>query len=321
MFTKKLLIFGILLGLCASLYAQPAKKVRRTASNSKEAVTERQISNRFNSGLRAYYTAQYEEAEQTFSGILTVAPKHAPSYYMLSRVYAGKQQYVESENAIKQAVKLDKSNIWYQVALAESYVRTENFKAALPLWEKICRDMPSNEQYLSQLALCYEHNGVPDKAAEVRARLEKLSPASSKETPAEPVVASDPGSDKKSQGISALRNGQYDAALTSLAQALREDDTDYDLWSAFAEAVAKSGKWSELTAREDDLVTLFPQSSALLTALADAFLKSGHPDKAVEYYKQAKAFAFEPAQIQAIKKGLFEAYTALGDTDNADRYR
>ena len=55
--------------------------------------------------------------------------------------------------------------------------------------------------------------------------------------------------------------------------------------------------------------------------MADAFLKSGHPDKAVEYYKQAKAFAFEPAQIQAIKKGLFEAYTALGDTDNADRYR
>ena len=128
---KKLAVLMAIVFVCASVCAQPAKKVRHTASNTKEAVTERQISSRFNTGLRAYYTAQYGEAEQTFSGILTVAPKHAPSYYMLSRVYAGKQQYVESENAIKQAVKLDKNNIWYQVALAESYVRTENFKAAL----------------------------------------------------------------------------------------------------------------------------------------------------------------------------------------------
>lgn len=308
------------MGLCVSLYAQPAKKVRRTASNSKEAVTERQISSRFNSGLRAYYTAQYEEAERIFSGVLIIAPKHAPSYYMLSRVYAGKQQYTESENAIKQAVKLDKNNIWYQVALAESYIRTENFKAALPLWEKICREMPGNEAYLTHLALCYDKTGVPDKAAEVRAQLEKLSPSSSGGASDDAQVAAD-GVSHKSQGISALKAGRYDEAVSRLAEALNEDDTDYDLWSAFAEAVAKSGKWSELTAREDDLVTLFPQSSALLAALADAFLKSGHPDKAVDYYKQAKAFAFESAQIQAIKKGLFEAYTALGDTENAARYR
>ncbi|MBR3550858.1 MAG: tetratricopeptide repeat protein, partial [Bacteroidales bacterium] len=74
-------------------------------------------------------------------------------------------------------------------------------------------------------------------------------------------------------------------------------------------------------AREEDLTTLFPQSAALLTSLAGAFLKSGNPEKAVEYYKQAKAFAFEPALIQEIKKGLFEAYTAMGDTESAERYR
>ena len=44
-------------------------------------------------------------------------------------------------------------------------------------------------------------------------------------------------------------------------------------------------------------------------------------NKAVEYYKQAKAFAFEPALIQEIKRGLFEAYTAMGDTESAGRYR
>ena len=321
MFTRKLLLIGIALGLCLSTFAQPAKKVRHTASNTKEAVTERQITSRFNAGLRAYYTAQYEEAEQTFSGILTVAPKHAPSHYMLARVYAGKQQYVESESAIKQAVKLDKSNIWYQVALAESYIRTENFKDALPIWEKICREMPDNVEYLTALAICYEKNGGVDKAAEVRTRIETLSPSAPVENPVEAPVATENGGGSKIQGINALKAGQYDVAVAQLTQALKEDDTDYDLWSAFAEAVAKSGKWSALTAMEDDLTTLFPQSAALLSSLAGAFLKSGQPEKAVEYYKQAKAFAFEPALIQEIKKGLFEAYTAMGDTENAERYR
>jgi len=320
MFMRKLFLIWVSIALCVTISAQPAKKTRHTASNSKEAVTERQITSRFNDGLRAYYTAQYEEAEQVFSGILTIAPKHAPSYYMLARVYAGKQQYVESENAIKQAVKLDKNNIWYQVALAESYIRTESFKEALPLWEKICRELPDNAQYLRNLALCYEKTGAADKAAEVRARLDKLSPDTDGKPSGEPVVASGSG-EYKTQGINALKSGRYDVAVAQLSQALKEDDTDYDLWSAFAEAVAKSGKWSELTAREDDLTTLFPQSAALLSSLAGAFLKSGQPEKAVEYFKQAKAFAFEPALIQEIKKGLFEAYSALGDTENAERYR
>lgn len=318
---KKLTVWIAFVCVCACTYAQPAKKVRHTASNTKEAVTEREISSRFNAGLQAYYTAQYEEAEQTFSGILTTAPKHAPSYYMLARVYAGKQQYVESENAIKQAVKLDKNNIWYQVALAESYIRTENFKAALPLWEKICGAMPYNVQYLRYLAQSYEKTGAMDKLAEVQARLEKLSPSDAKATPNDKPVETGGGGGYKSQGFSALKAGQYDVAVSQLSLALKEDDTDYDLWNAFAEAVAKSGKWSELTSREEDLTTLFPQSAALLASLAGAFLKSGQPDKAVEYYKQAKAFAFEPALIQEIKKGLFEAYTALGDSENAERYR
>ena len=318
---KKLTVWIAFVLVCASVYAQPAKKMRHTASNTKEAVTERQITSRFNAGLRAYYTAQYEEAEQAFSGILTFAPKHAPSYYMLARVYAGKQQYMESENAIKQAVKLDKNNIWYQVALAESYVRTESFKEALPLWEKICREMPDNLEYLTALAVCYEKNGAADKAAEIPARIGKLSPSQADDKSSDTPVATGNGDGYKTQGLNALKSGQYDLAVAQLSQALKEDDTDYDLWSAFAEAVAKSGKWSELTDREEDLTTLFPQSAALLSSLAGAFLKSGQPEKAVEYYKQAKAFAFEPALIQEIKRGLFEAYTAMGDTESAERYR
>jgi len=319
---KKIVAFFLMLLVGVSVMAQPAKKVRRTASNTQEAVTERQISSRFNKGLRAYYTAQYEEALQIFSGILSDAPKHAPSYYMLSRVYAGREQYVDAESAIKQAVKIDKNNIWYQIALAESYLTTANYKLALPLWEKICREKSENRTYLSNLAMCYEKIGASDKANELRTRINRLDPKADEEQPVvENQALSTSSSDHKTMGINSLKSQQYAQAVSYLEQALKEDDTDYDVWSTFAEAVAKSQQWRKLTDKEDDLTTLFPQSSALLSVLAEAFLQTGQPEKAVEYYQQARAFAFESAQIQTIKKGLFDAYTAMGDTENADRYR
>lgn len=320
---RKLLFLLMLsvLWVCGS--AQSGKRIRHTASNSQTAMTERAISSRFNQGLRYYYTAQYEDALQTFSGILTAAPKHAPSYFMLSRLYAERQQFTDSENALKQAVKYDKNNIWYQVELARVYVADGNYKSATPMWEKICREIPDNAEYLTFLVNCYMNTGAPDKAAEIQSRLniqqegQGIGEQQSEVVPESSVK----GDSYRSQGESALKSQQYGQAVACFEKALREDDTDYDLWSLFAEAVAKSGQWRSLIAQEEELTTLFPQSAALLSALADAFLHDNHPDKAVEYYKQALSFAFDTGQIQFIRKGLYDAYTQMGDTENAARYR
>lgn len=316
---RKLVLFWVLLGVSVALCAQPAKKTRNAASNSKEAVTERKISSRFNMGLRVYYTAQYDEAVQIFSGILSDAPKHAPSYYMLSRVYTGQQRYVEAENACQQAVKLDKNNIWYQVALAEAYLTNENFKAALPIWEEVCHEFPDNLEYLFALARCYEKTGNAAKSEEVLKQLAHLK--GEKYDSTEPVEPADPSSGSKVKGIALLRAKDYAEAVVTLEQALREDDTDYDVWAAYAEAVSKSGQWRKLIDKEEDMTILFPQSAVLLAALADAFLHEGQVEKTVEYYKQALTFSYDADLTKVIRKGLVDAYTRLGDTDSAARYR
>jgi len=315
-----LLLIGIFIAICVN--AQSGKKTRNTASNSKEAVTERAISNRFNQGLRQYYTAQYDEALQSFSSILTDAPKHAPSYFMLARVYTMREQFTEAENAMKQAVKLDKENIWYQVALARASQKNGNYKEALPMWEKICRVMPDNADYLTALMECYQNNGKPDKADEVRNRLNELMPAPTQESQKNGSSTVPNGSGNyKDQGIALLLAKDYAKAADLLEQALRDDDTDFEIWSAFAEAVDKSKQWSRLTDKEEDLTTIFPQSAVLLAALAHAYLQTGHPDQAIEFYKQAKTFSYDPELTKSIRKGLFDAYTQAGDSENAERYR
>ena len=318
---RKLLIFIVCVALTANLSAQSGKRVRKTASNSKEAVTERQISSRFNQGLRSFYTAQYEEALQQFSGILSDAPKHAPSYIMLGRIYTERKQYSEAENAFKQAIKLDKNNIWYQVELAEFYMGTGNYKDPLPYWEKICQKIPNNTVYLERLYMCYSICQMNEKATETRMRLEKLT-GEPEAQPTTEVTTEMPDYEKnKEMGMKLLEEKDYSQAVLSLEIALIQNDTEYEVWEAFAKAVEQSKQWEKLTAFEEDLTTLFPQSSALLTALAQAFLKTGKPEKAVEYFKQARAFAFDAELMQQIRKGLFEAYTAMGDTESAERYR
>ncbi len=318
---KKVLFLIFCMVLTFGLSAQTGKKTRRTASNSKEAVTERQISSRFNQGLRSYYTAQYEEALQQFSGILADAPKHAPSYFMMGRVYAGREQYSEAENAFKQAIKLEKNNIWFQVELAEFYMGTANYKDALPYWEKICQKMPDNITYLERLYMCYSICQMNEKAMETHKRLEALTGGTDTKPTKEDIPEMPDYESNKELGMKLLNDKDYFQAVLSFEIALSQNDTEYEVWEAFAKAVEQSEQWKYLTAREEDLTTLFPQSSAMLAALAQAFLKTGQPDKAVEYYQQARAFAFDADLIQQIRKGLFEAYTASGDTENAERYR
>lgn len=320
---KKILLIVVALFCVMMLPAQNTKKTRNTASNTKEAVTERKISSRFNQGLRHYYTAQYEEAIQDFFGILSDAPKHAPSYYMIAKIHTDRQQYSEAENALKQAVKLDKKNIWYSVALAEIYIKTQNYKPATPLWEMICTEMPDNAEYLRHLCNCYSQIGKPDKAAEIQNRIDKLPVFQDNgDLPATNPLAQQQAGSAESHANMAndlLKTQQYRQAVDEFIESLKLDDTNVEVWQGFIVAVEKSQRWNELTRFEEDLTTLFPQSPDMLTALARSFLQTQQPEKAVEYFKQALAFSFDPAQKAQIRQGLHDAYTQLGDTENAER--
>ncbi len=442
---KKLIISLIVLLFSIPTFAQNGKKVKGTINNYSENISARKISNEFNNGLRSFYTSQYEDAERIFSNIVRNFPQHAPSYYMLSKIYSLKKSYTESEEVLNHAIKIDKSNIWYKVALGETLLITENYKKAVSVWENICSEIPNNEIYLYNLYECYNKlNNYPkmielmdkieekfgyreaitknkvalwlsknnieaaigeydkiikkhplevsnyikvgllceehkffDKALFYYEKVYSLFPENAdvnmmlanywilrkdeekgakyiaflipnpnvdiaKKVPfmrkqidnwsnqnnkkvelwAQDLYKAHPDNAQAYEilALVCMKQQNYAEASENFQKSLKIDDSNIENWKNFIISSEKSNNYGKIVGFEDEITTLFPQTPQMLIALASAFLKKNNPEKAIEYYKNALAFAFETDEISLINKGLYDAYMMKGDSESAKKY-
>lgn len=93
------------------------------------------------------------------------------------------------------------------------------------------------------------------------------------------------------------------------------------MWDDYCFVLNQLDRWPNLLKYETDLQELFPQNARMLCNLGLAHLYSQHADKAIEYFMQAKTFAYEKEQLDVIYQGLAEAYKLKGDNDAADMWR
>lgn len=164
----------LMLMISVLLFAQPAKKTRNIAKTDDASVAARKISVRYTEGIKAYHTGNYAEALRIFNGIILDNPKHDPSYFMLSMVHTSQNNPQEAIHNLQQALKIDKSNVWYKVDLADLYMQTENYAAAAKLWEQICKEKDNNEYYLYSLSQAYVNLNKLDKVLDTYNRMETL---------------------------------------------------------------------------------------------------------------------------------------------------
>lgn len=162
----------LLLGLLTIAHAQP--KTRNVAKIDASSVSARKIAVRYTDGLKAFYSGNNEEALKVFYGIILDNPKHDASYYMLSKISSRQKHYHDAVDQLNTAIKLDKSNIWYKVDLAKTYMTMENWSDAAKLWETICKEKNNNEYYLYSLAECYYELNKPEKVIDTYNRMEKI---------------------------------------------------------------------------------------------------------------------------------------------------
>lgn len=136
-FTYSILILGII-GTC---FAQKAPKQKEVSQE------ERQQSVEFANGLKDYYSENYKGAENYFRSIIRQNSSHAPAYYMLGKVMTETRNYVAAEENLRNAIKADKSNIWYAEELAYVLDYQGKYEDACKVWKKICAMETQNADY------------------------------------------------------------------------------------------------------------------------------------------------------------------------------
>ena len=127
---------------------QPAKQTEAVYDLRKQSVV-------FADGLREFYSQNYSAATKSFQNVLAQNPKNHAAYYLLHKVAAEQKDFLLASHYLKEAIKLDKKNEWYQIDLAGIYENLGDYANAVKIWEEICKVKYNNEYYFMSLANNY----------------------------------------------------------------------------------------------------------------------------------------------------------------------
>jgi tetratricopeptide (TPR) repeat protein len=161
--------------LSANVYAQKKQNKQNKPAKQTEAVyDERKQSIIFADGLREFYSQNYSAATKSFQNVLVQNPKNHAAYYLLHKVAAEQNDFLLASHYLKEAIKLDKKNEWYQIALAGVFENLGDFAGAVKIWEEICKVKYQNEYYLMSLANNYLQLGKMQDVIKVYDRIENI---------------------------------------------------------------------------------------------------------------------------------------------------
>jgi tetratricopeptide (TPR) repeat protein len=170
-------VFILLSAFCllfsADVFAQKKQK-NKPAVQTEAVYNERAQSITFTDGLREFYSQNYSAATKSFQNVLAQNPKNHAAYYLLHKVAAEQNDFLLAAHYLKEAIKIDKKNEWYQIDLAGVYENLGDFANAAKIWEEICKVKYQNEYYLMSLANNYLQLGRLQDVIKVYNKIEDI---------------------------------------------------------------------------------------------------------------------------------------------------
>ena len=150
------------------------KKSEKIDKQTEAAVNTRMQSVIFADGLREFYSQNYSAATKSFQEVLNQNPKNDAAYYLLHKIAVEQKDFVLASHYLREAIKLDKKNEWYQIDLAGIYEKLGDFANAVKIWEDICKEKYNNEYYLMSLANGYLQLGKLQEVIKVYDKIENI---------------------------------------------------------------------------------------------------------------------------------------------------
>jgi tetratricopeptide (TPR) repeat protein len=196
-------------------------------------------------------------------------PNHAASYYQLSEIFLHIQDLKKAHDYGKIAEKLDSTNVWYKINLANIYQVDNKYDSAAILYEKIVELEPTPENYYN-LSLLYSQCGKNTEALKVLNKLEDDF--------------------DKSKEVFLMKHNifnnlrQYDSAIYELETLTKYFPDDISNQGILAEYLSGIGRNDYAKEVYLEAVTKDSTNGLILLSFGDFFMKNKNIDSAFYYY-------------------------------------
>lgn len=156
--------------LCSILILGLTSAAQQLPVSAGDSVRIKQL---FFAGLSDKLKENYQRSKDNFSKITTLDARNAPAWYEIALLSFRQNNMAEAETAIKTAVAIDQSNIWYWKLLAEVYKTTGNMVNLIPVFDQLIRLAPNQQSYQFDRANAIAISGKKEEALAAYTLLEK----------------------------------------------------------------------------------------------------------------------------------------------------
>jgi tetratricopeptide (TPR) repeat protein len=160
---KITLLFTLLIFLMNGVLAQKKDKKQKEERGKPEHTVSQEVQSQntaiFIDAVKERLNENYAQAERLLLDVMAKDPSHDAAHYEYAKLLLYKNNTTTAADELKTAIKLDNTNSWYKVLLAEIYDNTGQYNLSEKLWSEISALQPQNMEYLYKytIALIYQN--------------------------------------------------------------------------------------------------------------------------------------------------------------------
>lgn len=228
--------------------------------------------------IQTYFKENIDEAVECYNRLLEIEPENPQIYYELGHIYLDKNEMMNSANAFKLALKLDKKNAFIHNSLAYSLLQLGLTDEAIEHYKEAINLNPDNEwtaivaQALGTIYLEIKNN--PEAAIAMYQTALVLYPDS-----ADIYI---------SIGDAFLKSGDNDLAIKYYCDAIKVDENSFEGYSKCAMALWNKEYLEEAIIAYNKALKINPDSEIVYNNLGVIYLDGiGNVEYALECFENA----------------------------------
>jgi tetratricopeptide (TPR) repeat protein len=237
-----------------------------------ENIKETQYYKLFTDATKNALFGNYQSAVPLYKACIEMFPERAAPYYQLSSIFIRNQDGASAVKFAEESYRIDSSNIWYAVNLANIYQFLGFLDSAANMYVKILEKQPDDEMRYN-LAMIYSQLGKYTYAEELLQKIDERNPGSKE------IIL------MRHNIFNEQRN--YDSAIYQLELLTKYFPEDINNYGILAEYLSEVGRREYARKVYCNLLKLDSTNGLSMISFAEFYKSEGLLDSCFYYYQKA----------------------------------